>query len=50
LAKCDEFAALQRGPMENLFFMAAGRSVPSAAELLANGRLQLLFATRRAHV
>jgi protein-tyrosine kinase len=40
LGECDEFAALQRGPMENLFFMPAGRIVPSAAELLSNGRLK----------
>jgi len=43
LGECDEFAALQRGPMENLFFMPAGRSVSSAPELLANGRLKLLL-------
>jgi protein-tyrosine kinase len=27
LGECDEFAAMQRGPMENLFFMPAGRIV-----------------------
>src|SRR5271166_3369224 len=43
LGECDEFAALQRGPMENLFFMPAGRSVPSAPELLSNGRLKQLL-------
>jgi protein-tyrosine kinase len=43
LGECDEFAALQRGPMENLFFAAAGRAVPSAPELLANGRLKLFL-------
>ena len=43
LGECDEFAALQRGPMENLFFMPAGRSVPSAPELLSNGRLKLFL-------
>jgi protein-tyrosine kinase len=43
LGECDEFSALQRGPMENLFFLAAGRAVPSAPELLANGRLKLLL-------
>jgi protein-tyrosine kinase len=43
LGECDEFTALQRGPMENLFFMPAGRIVPSAAELLSNGRLKLLL-------
>jgi capsular exopolysaccharide synthesis family protein len=43
LGECDEFAALQRGPMENLFFLPAGRAVPSAPELLSNGRLKLLL-------
>jgi protein-tyrosine kinase len=43
LGECDEFAALQHGPMENLFFLPAGRAVPSAPELLANGRLKLFL-------
>jgi len=43
LGESDEFAALQRGPMENLFFMPAGRSGGSAPELLSNGRLKLLL-------
>jgi capsular exopolysaccharide synthesis family protein len=43
LGQCDEFGAMQRGPMENLFFMPAGRSVPSAPELLSNGRLKLFL-------
>ncbi|HLX86764.1 MAG TPA: CpsD/CapB family tyrosine-protein kinase [Terriglobales bacterium] len=43
LGECDEFAALQRGPMENLFFMPAGRNAGSAPELLSNGRLKLLL-------
>ncbi len=43
LGECDEFTAMQRGPMENLFFLPAGREVPSAPELLANGRLKLLL-------
>jgi len=43
LGECDEFSTLQRGPMENLFFLPAGRLVPSAPELLANGRLKLLL-------
>ena len=43
LDECDEFAAMQRGPMENLFFMPAGRTVPSAPELLSNGRLKLFL-------
>ncbi len=43
LGECDEFAVVQRGSMENLFFVAAGRAVPSAQELLANGRLKLFL-------
>jgi capsular exopolysaccharide synthesis family protein len=43
LGECDEFAALQRGPMENLFFLPAGRAASSAPELLSNGRLKLLL-------
>jgi len=43
LGECDEFAAMQRGPMENLFFVAAGQSGSSAPELLANGRLKLFL-------
>ena len=43
LGECDEFAAMQRGPMENLFFMPAGRAIASAPELLSNGRLKLFL-------
>jgi protein-tyrosine kinase len=43
LGECDEFSVLQRGPMENLFFVPAGRVVSGAPELLANGRLKLLL-------
>ena len=43
LGECDEFAALQRGPAENLFFMPAGQAPGSAPELLSNGRLKLLL-------
>jgi protein-tyrosine kinase len=43
LGECDEYACLQRGPMENLFFLPAGRVVSGPAELLANGRLKLLL-------
>ena len=43
LGQCDEFAAMQRGPMENLFFTPAGRIVGSAPELLSNGRLKLFL-------
>jgi protein-tyrosine kinase len=43
LAEADEFRAMQRGPMENLFFIPSGRSVSNPAELVANGRLKLLL-------
>jgi len=43
LGECDELAPLQRGPMENLFFIPAGKVVGGATELLGNGRLKLLM-------
>ncbi len=43
LGECDEFAVMQRGPMENLFFIPSGRVVSSPAELVANGRLKFLL-------
>ncbi len=43
LGESDEFGVMQRGPMENLFFIPAGRLVSNPAELLANGRLKFLF-------
>jgi protein-tyrosine kinase len=43
MGDCDEFSCLQRGSMENLFFLPAGRVVPGASELLANGRLKLFL-------
>lgn len=39
----EEFEVLQRGPMENLFFLSAGRVVSNPLELIANGRVNLLF-------
>lgn len=39
----DELGVMQRGPMENLFFIPAGRQATGAPELLANGRLKLLL-------
>jgi protein-tyrosine kinase len=35
----DEYAVIQRGPAENLFFTASGNHVTNPTELLANGRL-----------
>lgn len=39
----DEFSVMQRGPMENLFFIPCGREVSEPAELVSNGRLKMLF-------
>ncbi len=43
LGESDEFSIMQRGPMENLFFVPSGRTVSSPAELVANGRLKFLL-------
>jgi len=43
LGENDEFSVMQRGPMENLFFIPAGRMVSNPAELLGNGRLKSLL-------
>ena len=39
----DEFSIMQRGPMENLFFIPSGHEISDPAELVANGRLKLLL-------
>lgn len=39
----DEFAIMQRGPMENLFFIPSGQEISDPAELVSNGRLKLLL-------
>jgi protein-tyrosine kinase len=39
----DEFSIMQRGPLENLFFIPCGQEISDPAELVANGRLQLLL-------
>jgi protein-tyrosine kinase len=43
LGEADEFRIMQRGAMENLFFIPAGRSTSNPAELVANGRLKILL-------
>ena len=43
LGESDEFSIMQRGPMENLFFLPCGRTVAHPAELIANGRLKMLL-------
>jgi protein-tyrosine kinase len=40
---CDEFSIMQRGPMENLFFIPSGKEISDPAELVANGRLKFLL-------
>ena len=42
-SQSDEFSIMQRGPMENLFFIPGGRNSGNPAELLANGRLKFLL-------
>jgi protein-tyrosine kinase len=39
----DEFSIMQRGPLENLFFIPSGRNVGDPAELVGNGRLKQLL-------
>ena len=34
---------MQRGSMENLFFIPAGATVAHPAELVANGRMKMLM-------
>ncbi|MBZ5516290.1 MAG: CpsD/CapB family tyrosine-protein kinase [Acidobacteriia bacterium] len=41
--EADEQAILQRGALENLFFIPGGKSAPNAAELIVNGRLKALL-------
>jgi len=41
--KNDEFSIMQRGPLENLFFIPSGTSIEDPSELVANGRLKLLL-------
>jgi protein-tyrosine kinase len=42
-SETDECSIMQRGPMENLFFIPAGRNSGNPAELVANGRLKFLL-------
>jgi len=39
----DEFSIMQRGPLENLFFIPSGQQISDPAELVANGRLKALM-------
>jgi protein-tyrosine kinase len=42
-SECDEASIIQRGPMENLFLIPAGRNGGNPAELVANGRVKFLL-------
>jgi len=41
--RSDEFAIMQRGAMENLFFVPSGTGFEDPAELVGNGRLKVLL-------
>jgi len=41
--KNDEFSIMQRGSLENLFFIPCGARVADPAELVGNGRMKLLL-------
>jgi protein-tyrosine kinase len=41
--KNDEFSIMQRGQLENLFFIPGGTAIDDPAELIGNGRLKLLL-------
>jgi protein-tyrosine kinase len=41
--KSDEFSIMQRGPLENLFFIPSGTGIEDPSELVANGRMKLLL-------
>jgi protein-tyrosine kinase len=43
LGKADEASVIQRGPMEGLFFIAAGESIEDPAEMVASSRLKVLL-------
>jgi protein-tyrosine kinase len=39
----DEFAVIQRGPIDNFFFVPAGKSATNPSELIGNGRLKVML-------
>jgi len=41
--EADEISIMQRGAIENLYFIPGGNSVPNASELISNGRFKLLL-------
>ncbi len=40
---CDEFGAMQQGPMENLFFIPSGSDSADPADVIGNGKLKVLL-------
>ncbi|MFZ0998560.1 MAG: CpsD/CapB family tyrosine-protein kinase [Candidatus Sulfotelmatobacter sp.] len=43
LGEADESGIIQRGQMENLFFLASGRPVSGPTEIISNGRLKSIM-------
>ncbi len=43
LGEAGEFEIIQRGLLENLFYVASGRPISGQSEIVSNGRLKLLF-------
>jgi len=43
LGHADEFSIMQRGQVENLFFIPGGAAIENPAELIGNGRVKTLF-------
>jgi capsular exopolysaccharide synthesis family protein len=43
MGKDDEFSVIQRGPVENLFFVSGGAAIEDPAELVGNGKLRTLL-------
>ena len=43
LGRNDEFSIIQRGPMENLFFISSGTAIEDPAELVSSARLKALL-------
>ncbi|HEY6768487.1 MAG TPA: CpsD/CapB family tyrosine-protein kinase [Candidatus Sulfotelmatobacter sp.] len=41
--KSDELSAMQRGPLENFFFMPSGTPIGDPSELVGNGRMKTLL-------
>ena len=44
--KSDEFSIMQRGPMENLFFIPGGTGIEDPAESVGSGRLKVFLERR----